>query len=150
MACSSELLYFVCFEDWYLFAENVGDMTYDDVSQQRLQLFHLFNGDVFYPARKWPANISKLFWQKPLSDKSTFELFLFLVCNGCPPQMAGHWILLSQYWSKKALKKRFFQLKFLANHFHEYRNRWFYFDIHFNNYRFISGKPRCTTSDKRY
>ena len=83
---------------------------------QRLQLFNSFNGDAFYPLSVWPQDFKLIFWKKPISDTFTFKLFLFLVGNGCSPNLISHWILTSQHWtSDKKAEKRARQLDFLLN-----------------------------------
>ena len=117
-------------------------MSKTDVTKNRLALFSTINGDSFYGVRLWPNKYVKLFWQKPITEASTFQLFLFLVGNGCSPHLSTEWILLSQYWHTEALMKRFNQLKYIINHYEDYSDTWFYFDLHMKVYRHIYGKQR--------
>ena len=56
------------------------------------------NGDAFYTLNSWPSHIKRIFWQKPITDKDTFKLFLFFTGNGGSPNIIAEWILNSQYW----------------------------------------------------
>lgn len=76
----------------------------------------MIDGDVSYPLRAWPKWIKFLFWTKPISDKGAFQLSLFLLGNGCPPDLIMKWILSSQYWAKdrkRALVKKKKQVEWI-------------------------------------
>lgn len=138
----SSLSPFVSIDELRFLSQSVAHMSYATVSHQRMELFRLIDGDAFYPLRKWKKLFIRMFWDKPMTDRSTFQLFLFLVCNGCSPQLAANWIMYSQFWNKKALKKRFCQLKYIVENFDVNKNKWFYFDIRNNVHRFVSGELR--------
>ena len=43
-----------------------------------------------------------------MTGKGTFQLTLFLIGNGCPPELIVKWVLSSQYWAvdkKEPLRK---------------------------------------------
>ena len=85
-----------------------------------------------------------MFWKKPISDKETFELFLFFIGNGGSPHTIGEWILTSQAWAKENCKmeKRARQLDFIFNNRDIKNNVWFYFDLYHHDYRFLNGMKR--------
>ena len=57
-----------------------------------------------------------LFWKKPVADLDTFKLVLFLLGNGCPPDLFRRWILSSQFWATPQLaEKRARQVDFILN-----------------------------------
>ena len=83
----------------------VTSLAHQSSNRDFRQLFSTFNGDAFYPLSVWPQDFKLIFWKKPISDKDTFKLFLFLgVGNGCSPNLISRWILTSQHWTsdKKA------------------------------------------------
>jgi len=72
--------------------------------------------DIFYPLHVWPKWIKLLFWSKPLTGKGTFQLTLFLIGNGCLPELIVKWVLSSQYWAvdrKRAIEKRTKQVEWI-------------------------------------
>ena len=46
---------------------------------KRSFLLQYINGDIFYPINLWPMKLQSIFWNKPIGDKETFELFCFLL-----------------------------------------------------------------------
>ena len=46
------------------------------ITTERLQLFYLLNGDVFYSIQTWPPDIQQLFWKK-LNPQETMTLSNF-------------------------------------------------------------------------
>lgn len=116
------------------------------ISTERLQLFHLLNGDIFYPIRTWPPDIKQLFWKKPTGDNDTFKLLLFFIGNGCSPQIIAKWILTSQHWSThdKGIK-RSRQIDFIFRNMTTKSHIWFYFDIHHNQWLYLNGERRNST-----
>ena len=46
------------------------------------------------------------FWKKPIGDKDTFQLVLFLLGNGCAPYLLKRWIMLSQLWATHQYHRR--------------------------------------------
>lgn len=108
-----------------------------------MKLFKEIDGDVFFALKVWPLKVKKLFWKKPQTDNSTFQVYLFLVGNGCPPEISQKWILSSLYWSKnKDVNKRMHQLKWLQEKFEEgnnYNDKWFYFDLQKNLHLYLNG-----------
>ena len=69
-----------------------------EVSQERVELFKILNGDAFFPLKTWPDEMRMVFWHKPIRDKDTFKLTLLLLGNGCSPNLISNWILFSQCW----------------------------------------------------
>ena len=68
-------------EQWYN-----NEMKYFDrqkILEEWKEIFKLLDGDVFYDMRRWPNDVEKIFWQKPMSDRNTFKVVLFFVGNGC-------------------------------------------------------------------
>ena len=111
---------------------------------KRHNLFNLINGDLFYPLKLWPHKYITMFWKKPISDRETFELFLFFIGNGGSPQAIAEWILTSQAWTNenRKIEKRSRQLDFIFNNKDGKSNDWFYFDLHHQDYRFLNGIKR--------
>ena len=88
-----------------------------------------------------------IFWKKPISDKDTFKLFLFLIGNGCSPHLTSHWILTSQHWTTdKKAEKRARQLDFLLNNMDKKSHIWFYFDLHCEEWLYLNGQKRSTNN----
>ena len=108
-------------------------------------MLSMIDGDVFYPLRAWPKWIRLLFWSKPLTDKGTFQLTLFLIGNGCPPEFIMKWVFSSQYWAKDkkiAIEKRRKQVEWILANKETKGNYWFYFDLHYNMYVSLTGFER--------
>jgi hypothetical protein len=115
------------------------------LTKERLELFRLINGELFYPMREWPTSYKTMFWKKPHSDKSTFQILLFLLGNGCPPEIAQKWILSSMYWSTWGnAHKRGHQLLWLTKNIEnpQYDKKWFYYDLHNRLYVYMNGHKK--------
>lgn len=138
----SELSSFVSLDELHALCEKLRTATYQNISDKRQELFQEFNGDIFYSINLWPKMYQRFFWAKPVSDKHTLQLFLFLCGNGCPPHAVAKWIIYSQFWDVKCVKKRFLQLKYIIENFEKNCNVWFYFDIHTKKHMFLSGLER--------
>ena len=54
-----------------------------NIVEKRRELYHLLNGDAFYPSKNWPKDTLSIFWKKPIGDLDTFKLMLFFIGNGC-------------------------------------------------------------------
>ena len=88
-----------------------------------------------------------LFWRKPLGDMQAFKLMLFLVGNGCSPDLIRPWILLSQAWaSPRQAEKRARQMDFVLNNMDTKRHTWFYFDVDYGKMLFLNGLPKNENS----
>lgn len=110
---------------------------------ERMQLFNLINGEIFYPLRTWPKHLRIIFWLKPQSDNEAFQLFLHLYGNGCPPNILQKWILSSNYWSTTDVKrKRLYQLLWVYSQSKQGRkdNNWFFYDMEKKLYVYLNGK----------
>jgi hypothetical protein len=81
----------------------------DEISKKRRALLQDINGNVFCPISLWPKKMERLFCRKPTRDDETIQLLLFLVENGCPPDLSTEWILTSPYWDKTKINSRFIQ-----------------------------------------
>ena len=82
-----------------LYRGNIRYLSPKEVVKWRKRIFQSINGDAFFPLKRWPEDMRLLFWRKPLGDMQTFKLMLFLVGNGCSPDLIRPWILLSQAWA---------------------------------------------------
>ena len=115
------------------------------IIRRRKELLEVLNGDIFYHMNVWPQQYILKFWNKPISDQETFELFLFFIGNGCSPYIAGEWILLSQYWADSRRKeKRARQLDFIFDNKDPKAGIWFYYDLYHKDWRF--GVKRMSVS----
>lgn len=107
--------------------------------QKRNQLFQTINGDAFYYLDNWPTECVQIFWKKPISDQETFRLVLFFCGNGGAPDLIGRWILTSQFWTTIDKQiKRARQLDFICKNLIDKNNVWFYFDMYFNDWRYLN------------
>ena len=109
---------------------------------KRSSLLQYINGDIFYPINLWPMKLQSIFWNKPIGDKETFELFLFFIGNGGSPHVIAEWILTSQAWADNKMEKRARQLDFIFNNKDNKSNVWFYFDLYHKDWRFLNGNKR--------
>ena len=131
----------------HFYHHHLPNLSHTSIIQQRLQLFNSFNGDAFYPLSVWPQEFKLIFWKKPISDKDTFKLFLFLIGNGCSPHLISHWILTSQHWTtNKKAEKRARQLDFLLSNMDNKSHIWFYFDLHCEEWLYLNGQKRSTNN----
>ena len=71
-----------------------------EISEKRVELLRDIDGEIFYPLSMWPKKMERLFWKKPLQDKDSFKLVLFLFGNGCPATVIADWIVSSTFWKK--------------------------------------------------
>ena len=131
----------------------VTSLAHQSSNRDFRQLFSTFNGDAFYPLSVWPQDFKLIFWKKPIIDKDTFKLFLFLgVGNGCSPNLISRWILTSQHWtSDKKAEKRARQLDFLLNNKDNKSHLWVYyyyyfFDLHNEQWLYLNGQKRATNN----
>ena len=132
----------------HFYHHHLRNLSRASIIQQRLQLFNSFNGDAFYPLSVWPQEFKLIFWKKPISDKNTFKLFLFLIGNGCSPHLTSHWIMTSQHWTTdKKAEKRARQLDFLLNNMDNKSHIWFYFDLHCEEWLYLNGQKRSTNNN---
>lgn len=126
-----------------LYRNNFYNTSKDEMVQNRNNLFNIINGDIFYPMTSWPIQFRLKFWSKPISDKDTFELFLFFLGNGGSPSITGEWILTSQAWTDQHTgEKRARQLDFILTNREAKAHHWFYFDLFHNDWRFLNGIKR--------
>lgn len=109
-----DLSFYIDFKELLRISMEISSLSLSDVRSNRLDMLREFNGELFFALRVWPISYQRMFWKKPLSDKSTLQLFLFLCGNGCPPQLIAKWILYSQFWNTKNMQKRFMQIKYIS------------------------------------
>ena len=108
----------------------------------RAELLKILNRDAFFPFKTWPDEMRMVFWRKPIGDKDTFKLALFLLGNGCSPYLITKWILLSQCWAPHKAEKRARQLDFVLNNADQKRSSWFYHDVDYNKLLYLNGLPK--------
>lgn len=53
-----------------------------ELQDKRKEIFGKLIGDAFWEMSKWPRNMRRKIWKKPLGDKDTFEVAFFLIGNG--------------------------------------------------------------------
>ena len=77
----------------------------------------IIDGDAFFPLKSWPKDMKLIFWKKPMKYEETFKLVLFLIGNGCSPDLIRGWIVLAQYWatSWQRAEKRARQVDYVLN-----------------------------------
>ena len=83
-----------------------------------------------------------VFWHKPICENDTLKLTLFLLGNGCSPNLISKWILLSQCWAPHKAGKRARQLDFVFNNADPKRSTWFYQVIDYNKLLYLNGLPK--------
>ena len=120
------------------YRETIRYLSKKEVSQERTELFKILNGDAFFPLKIWPDEMKMVFWHKPIGDKETFKLALFLLGNGCSPYLISKWILLSQCWVPHKAEKRARQLDFVLNNADQKRSTWFYHDIDYKKLLYLN------------
>ena len=117
---------------------------YEMIAIRRHELHELLDGDIFYPLEAWPTRMREMFFATPLTDMQTFQLFLFLVGNGCSPPLTCEWILSSQFWSNdpQAFIKRSNQIKFIIRTIDSRMGVWFYYSMHQDRLVYLNGVPK--------
>ena len=121
------------------YREKIRFLSRKEVSQERTELFKTLNGDAFFPLRCWPKEMRMIFWQKLIGDKDTFKLTVFLLGNGCSPNLIWKWILLSQSWAPEKAEKQARQVDFVLNNADQKRGTWFYHDMDYNKLLYLNG-----------
>ena len=106
-------------------------LSHEEIIEKRKELFHLMNGDVFYPLSSWPSWASRTFWKKPMTDEECFKMMLFFIGNGLEPRLAAEWVILTQHWcyDQKKMEKRARQIDWVIANMDIKGGVWFYFDI---------------------
>ena len=116
--------------------------THKELHKKRWELFKKLNGDVFWPMCQWPRKFRRIIWKKPLNDKETFQVALFLLGNGCSNFVVVEWILISQLmWTvnPKIWEKRARQLEFIIKNIDQRKDSWFYYDIYHGGLLYFNG-----------
>ena len=125
------------------YREKIRYLTQNEVVQWRREIFQAINGDVFFPLKRWPLERRLLFWSKPIGNRQTFKLVLFLVGNGCPPDLICPWILLSQAWATpEKAEKRAGQVDFVLANMDSKMQTCFYLDMDYGKILFLNGLPK--------
>lgn len=75
----------------------IRNSTKREMSEKRQSLLKDLDGDMFYSLSVWRHDMRRLLWKKPIGDKESFKLVLFLMRNGCPPTLVIDWIVSSTY-----------------------------------------------------
>ena len=94
----------------------------------------------FFSLKLWPKEMQAVFWKKPMGDKETFKLALFLISNGYAPILFTEWILLAQYWaeSPQIAEKRARQIDFVVNNADSQNSKWFFFSTYYDILRHMT------------
>ena len=124
------------------YRETIRYLSRSEITQERIELFKVINGDAFFPLKTWPEDMRKTFWNKPIGDVGTFKLMLFALGNGCSPNLMVRWILTSQIWSPEKAEKRARQIDFILNNEDARRSQWFYFDLDHRKLLYLNGLPK--------
>ena len=125
-----------------LYKEKYRYLSRSEVVEERRVILHSINGDAFFPLAWWPEDMMLSFWKKPIGDLENFKLVLFLLGNGCPPDLVRRWILLSQFWATfPAAEKRARQVDFNLNNESTKSHTWFYYDVDHQKQLFLDGTP---------
>ena len=119
-------------------------LSMKEVVERRRELMKIIDGDAFFPLKSWPKEMKLIFWKKPMKGKETFKLLLFLIGNGCSPDLIRRLIVLAQYWANswQRAEKRAPQVDYVLNNVDQKRNSWFYFDIEYNRQLYLNGLPK--------
>ena len=118
-------------------------LSREELIHERQDLFKDINGNAFFPLKWWPAELQLKFWKKPIGDRDTFKLVLFLLGNGCSPYLTRRWIMSSQFWATDAVaEKRARQMDFIFNNADSKAHTWFYYDLDHRKHLYLNGLPR--------
>ena len=129
------------------FNTHIWQQSRQQITNKRLQLFHLRNGAIFYSIHTLPTDIQQLFRRKPTGDNDTFKLLLFFIGNGCSPVVISKWILTSQHWATHAKgEKRARQIDFVVQDLNSMGHLWFYFDLHHSLWLYLNGERDTSNS----
>lgn len=81
-----------------------------------------------------------------MSDREAFKLVLFLIGNGCSPDLVSRWILVAQFWaaSTKIAEKRVRQVDFIIDNADKKGKSWFYYDIDYQRLLWMNGIAKKT------
>ena len=129
-----------------LYREEIRMLSKPEVVCARKELFSAINGNAFFPIKSWPRDVQLIFWKKPMSDREAFKLVLFLIGNGCSPDLVSRWILVAQFWaaSTKIAEKRARQVDFIIDNADKKGKSWFYYDIDYQRLLWMNGIAKKT------
>ena len=116
-----------------------------ELYEKRRELVKKLNGDVFWSRSQWPRKLQIPIWKKPLNDKDTFQVSLFLLGNGCSEFIVVEWILISLLtWAAdhKKWEKRIKQLDFVIKNIDKKNDSWFYYDLHHKGLFYFNGSRK--------
>jgi len=124
-----------------LYSEEIRYLSMKEAVERRRELMKIIDGEAFFPPKSWPKELKLIFWNKPIKDEETFKLLLFLIGNGCSPDLIRRLIVLAQYWatSWQRAERRARQVDQVLNNVDPKRNSWFYFDIDYNRQLYLNG-----------
>lgn len=124
------------------YREEVRFLCTKEIGEERKRLLKVIDGATFPPLKSWPREMVLIFWKKPPGDWETFKLVLFLLGNGCCPNLIRRWMVLSQYWASSTVmvEKQCQQVDFILNNEDQKRDSWFYFDIHNQSLLHLNGQ----------
>lgn len=125
-----------------LYREEIRFLCAKEIGEERRRLLKVIDGDAFFPLKSWPREMVLMFWKRPPGDRETFKLVLFLLGNGCSPDLIRRWIVLSQHWasSKAMAEKRCRQVDFVVNNEDTKSSSWFYYGIHNQSLLYLNGQ----------
>ena len=86
-----------------------------------------------------------LLWKKPIIDLDTIKLVLFLLGNGCPPDLFTRWILLWQSWATWQVAKKEQDKSISSLTTRTKSHMWFYYHVDHRKLLFLDGRPRKKT-----
>ena len=77
-----------------LYREEIRYLSMREVVERRWEIMKIIDGDAFFPLKSWPKDMKLIFLKE---TKETFKLVLFLIGDGCSPDLIRRWIVLAQY-----------------------------------------------------
>ena len=121
--------------------EHASQIAEANINSEPQHLYNRMNGECFYPLHSWPLATQLIFWNHEVTDLQTFKLILFFLGNGCSPFLIFTYLILGFRRNPTKYNKRICQIKWIARNLESHRNRWFYFDIHYNNLKYLNLHP---------
>ena len=93
----------------------------------------LYDEEIRYLSKKevalesWPKEMKVIFLKKLMKEEETFKLLLFLIGNGCSPDLIRRMIMLAQYWrtSWQQAQKGAQKEDHILNNMDQKRTLWF-------------------------
>ena len=134
--------------DLNIYLANIYRFSRQEIVNERKELFHAINGDVFYSLNAWPEWMKSVFWRKPLGDKMTFKLLCQMLGNGCSPLIICKWILTSLYGKEpmNRQKKRLTQMLWMIKNIPKNLHHWYYYDLFHQRFVYFDGDFKIFTN----